>query len=110
MKKTIAALLAFAVLVSVSSTAIASEQASSAPPAEAMILDIIIIRPLGIASLAAGTVFFLAALPFTLPSRSVGAAAERLVADPFTFTFTRPIGETNDFNFYDLEGDGKNGY
>jgi hypothetical protein len=31
-------------------------------------------------------------LPFSIPSKSVGATVQTLVAEPFRYTFTRPIG------------------
>lgn len=107
MKKTIAAVLVIVMLSGVSSAARAANETTNPPSAEEMALDVILVRPLGIVSLAAGTVFFIVSLPFTLPSRSVGVAARRLVAEPFKFTFTRPIGERAEFNYYDMESPGK---
>ncbi len=107
MKKTIAAISVLVMLLSVSSAALASDQATNPPSAEAIVLDAILIRPLGIASIAAGTVFFIVALPFTIPSRSVGVAARRLVAEPFKFTFTRPVGERAEYYYYDMGSSGK---
>ncbi len=59
----------------------------------AIVLDVLIARPLGIASLALGTVIFIVALPYTIPSWTIGRTADKLVADPFRFTFLRPVGE-----------------
>jgi len=33
------------------------------------------------------------ALPFSIPSDSVGTAGQLLVVDPCKFTFTRPLGD-----------------
>ena len=59
----------------------------------AIALDVLIARPLGIASLAIGSAIFIVALPYTIPSRSFIKAADKLIADPFRFTFLRPVGE-----------------
>ncbi|MBZ0155826.1 MAG: hypothetical protein K8I29_06365 [Alphaproteobacteria bacterium] len=58
-----------------------------------MIADTLIVRPLGIASLALGTAGFIVSLPFALTSGSVETTARELVGEPFHFTFTRPLGD-----------------
>ncbi len=65
------------------------------PDGTIIVLDVLLARPLGIASIALGAGVFIIALPFTLPTRTVGTAADKLVAEPFRFTFIRPIGETH---------------
>ncbi len=104
MKKAIAAVLVLVMLSGVCSAATDAKDTVNPPSAGAMAFDVVLVRPLGIVSLAAGTAFFIVSLPFTLPSRSVGTAARRLVAEPFKFTFTRPIGEREAFYYYyDME-------
>jgi hypothetical protein len=100
MKKAIAAVLVLVMLSGVCSAAADAKDSANAPSAEEMALDVVLVRPLGIVSLAAGTVFFIVSLPFTVPSGSVGIAAKRLVAEPFKFTFTRPLGERDGSNYY----------
>lgn len=63
--------------------------------AEEMIADLILLRPLGIVSTAVGSVFFIVSLPFSGPSRTADEAFFRLVADPATFTFARPLGNVD---------------
>ncbi|HID28668.1 MAG TPA: hypothetical protein EYP19_01540 [Desulfobacterales bacterium] len=60
---------------------------------EGMIADFVLLRPLGIGATAVGTVFFIVSLPFSAPSGSVGAAFQKLVVEPATFTFGRPLGK-----------------
>ena len=60
--------------------------------AEAMLVDVIVLRPFGIAATVLGAAVFVVSLPFTLPTRSVDQAAQRLVVDPAKFTFVRPLG------------------
>jgi len=61
--------------------------------AEAMITDFVLLRPLGIGATAVGTVFFIASLPFSAPSGSVGVAFRKLVVEPAAFAFARPLGK-----------------
>jgi len=63
--------------------------------AEGIIVDFVFLRPMGIISTAVGTVFFVASLPFSGPTGSIGIAFEKLVAEPASFTFARPLGEVN---------------
>ncbi len=55
--------------------------------------DVLLMRPMGLASLAVGTGFFLIAAPFTAPFGDVGAIWELFVEDPFEFTFRRALGD-----------------
>jgi hypothetical protein len=65
------------------------EKASS----EAMMADMVLLRPLGIAATAIGTVFFVASLPFSAPGGNAKGAFEKLVAEPAGFAFARPLGK-----------------
>lgn len=71
----------------------ASHQTSREPTAEAMLADAFVVRPFGIAATVLGSVAFVVSLPFTLPTRSVDKAAQKLVVDPAKFTFARPLGQ-----------------
>jgi len=63
---------------------------------EEMIADVIAVRPLGFVTLTIGTVFFIVALPVAIVSGSTDKVAKTLVADPFNYTFTRPLGDFGD--------------
>jgi hypothetical protein len=66
------------------------------PGAFEMVIDIPIrILSLGLAMV--GTAFFIVALPFALSSGSTGDAWDALVAEPFQFTFTRPLGKFDEW-------------
>lgn len=67
--------------------------ASKEPTAEAMLADVVLLRPFGFAATVLGSVVFVVALPFTLPTRSVDKAAKKLVVEPAKFTFARPLGQ-----------------
>ena len=61
-----------------------------------MVIDVPIrILSLGLAMV--GTAFFIVALPFALSSGSTGDAWDALVAEPFQFTFTRPLGKFDEW-------------
>ncbi len=63
--------------------------------AESMIADFLLLRPLGIAATGVGSVFFVASLPFSWPTGSLKAAFDKLVAEPVSFTFARPLGKVD---------------
>jgi hypothetical protein len=60
--------------------------------APAMIFDLVLLRPLGLAGFAVGTAFFIVSLPFNLLGGNTGEAAQKLVVAPAKYTFTRPLG------------------
>ena len=62
------------------------------PTAEAILFDLVVLRPLGLAATALGVVAFVVALPFTLPTKSTKEVGQKLVADPVKYTFVRPLG------------------
>ena len=65
---------------------------SDRPSSGAMMIDVPI-RFLSLGLSVVSSAFFILALPFTLSSESTGDAWETLVEDPFAFTFTRPLGQ-----------------
>jgi hypothetical protein len=58
-----------------------------------MLVDGIVVRPLGIAATIIGAAGWVVTLPFSLLGGNAGGAADALVMDPARFTFTRPLGE-----------------
>jgi hypothetical protein len=58
-----------------------------------MLIDLLVMRPLGLLATGVGSVAFVVSLPFTLPSGSVGSTACELVREPLAYTFTRPLGD-----------------
>jgi hypothetical protein len=61
--------------------------------AEAIIADGLLLRPGGIVATALGTAVFVVTLPFSIPTRSVDRAAQKLIVDPARYTFVRPLGQ-----------------
>ena len=88
MKKMVTILLAL-IIIFTSSAVFAKDK----PDAGNIIGDMLILRPLGVCTLVIGTAFFIVTLPIAVISQSAKQTAEVLVADPFKFTFTRPLGE-----------------
>ncbi|MEN6464945.1 MAG: hypothetical protein ABFD62_07175 [Syntrophaceae bacterium] len=58
----------------------------------AVVADILLVRPIGVAAVVVGSAVFIVALPFSIPSGSVGLTAHVLIVEPFNYTFQRPIG------------------
>jgi hypothetical protein len=88
MKKTaMIAFIAVAVLISVSGSAPAYDRDME------IVADVFIVRPIGLVATVIGAAAFIAALPFSLPSGSVHEIGRVLVAEPFKYTFARPIGD-----------------
>lgn len=90
--KCVAVLLLTALIIfSINSSAFA-QLYEHEPTAAAKAVDVVIVRPLGIASQALGCVFFVVSLPFSLPSKSVSTVFDKTMAEPAKFTWTRPVG------------------
>jgi hypothetical protein len=58
-----------------------------------MVVDVVVVRPLGLAATIVGTVLTVVALPFTIPSGSVETSARELIVKPAEYTFQRPLGD-----------------
>jgi hypothetical protein len=61
--------------------------------AETIIADGLLLRPGGLVATVVGTAVFVITLPFSIPTKSVDKAAQRLVVDPARYTFVRPLGQ-----------------
>lgn len=85
--KKIAFFLVVAAVVCVSAPAFGSGGDDAA-----VVADVVFVRPVGLAAVVVGTALFIVALPFSIPSGSVGYTAEVLIVEPFNYTFKRPIG------------------
>ena len=58
-----------------------------------MTADLILARPLGIVATVLGCAVFVVSLPFSALGGNTKQAAQKLVKEPASFTFTRPLGE-----------------
>jgi hypothetical protein len=84
--------------------ALAQSAAGTGDRGTDMMLDLLILRPLGLLTAGLGSAAFVVSLPFTLPSGSAGAAACELVKEPFAYTFTRPLGDLDAYGSDCQEG------
>jgi len=85
------------VLISLSSVSAAqSDGTVSGEKGTDMLVDAVVMRPLGLATLLAGTVLTVVALPFTIPSGSVESSAREWIVKPAEYTFKRPLGDFSD--------------
>ncbi|UCF92323.1 MAG: hypothetical protein JSW39_29330 [Desulfobacterales bacterium] len=86
--------IAMLVLVPLHSTAFAEEYFEAEDPsAGSMMFDFVFVRPVGMASVVVGSVFYVVALPFAALGGNADMAGEKLVKEPFNYTFSRPLGE-----------------
>jgi hypothetical protein len=69
-----------------------SSYTEDSPSGAMMLVDGIAVRPVSFIAIAVGIVGTVATLPFSLPSGKVNRVAQKLIAEPFAFTFTRPLG------------------
>ena len=66
------------------------------PSSGAMMIDVPV-RVLSLGLTVFSSVIFIVALPFTLASGNIGDAWDVLVIEPLEFTFTRPLGQFDDW-------------
>ncbi len=89
-KKNIIVLLLLAIIMAT----FAVQPVSAEPTAAGMTADLVLIRPLSIATTAVGCVVYVLALPFTVWSKDrINAAGKNLVVAPGEYAFVRPLGE-----------------
>jgi hypothetical protein len=58
-----------------------------------MVVDGILIRPLGVVATVAGSVIFVVSLPFSALGGNVKKACKKLVVEPAKYTFVRELGD-----------------
>ena len=92
-KGLIALLLAVAIGVTPVCAAAQQGDSVSGDRATDMVVDAVVMRPLGLAATVVGTVLTVVTLPFTIPSGSVESSAHELIVRPAEYTFKRPLGD-----------------
>jgi len=63
------------------------------PTGGMMMWDALVMRPVGIIGTAFGSVVWLVSYPFAAWGGNADQSTQRLVTDPFEWTFQRPLGE-----------------
>ncbi len=61
--------------------------------ADAMLYDIVILRPVGLASMIVGLAGTIVALPFSIANDSSREVGDAMIGETSRFTFCRPLGE-----------------
>lgn len=65
-----------------------------------MIVDVACARPISFAATIAGSVLFVVSLPIAATSHSIDKTLHTMVVAPAKDTFTRPLGDFDDFLSY----------
>lgn len=89
----IAATLAFAVHAGSAQAGAFDQTAKFAPRFGEAAFDVLILRPLSGAALLAGSVFFVASVPFVAPFEGLRPAWNTYVYAPYEYTVLRDIGD-----------------
>jgi len=66
---------------------------SAEPTGGEMLADAFLVRPFMLVGTVLTTATFIVTLPFSALGGNVGEAATKLVAEPASYTFVRPLGE-----------------
>lgn len=91
-----AGLIALALAITSLSAAADDPNTVSGDKGMDMLVDIVVMRPLGLAATVIGTALTIVALPFTVPTGSVGDSAREMIVKPALYTFKRPLGQFDD--------------
>ena len=86
-----AALVILPMASSFAATNTAAEE--EGPSLPSVLLDTVVVRPLGAASTLLGLVGYVVSLPFSIPGDNDDAVWDNLVMAPTEYTFKRAIGE-----------------
>jgi hypothetical protein len=85
--------LAAVCAVAISCCNVTSCLADTAPDPGAVVVDVVVARPLCLAVTVFGAAFFIVSLPVTTIAKSVKSTGRSLVVKPAKATFTRPVGD-----------------
>ncbi len=93
------AMIVFVALL-IAASAASAEGTVSGNRAADMAVDVLVMRPLGLVATVLGTALTVVALPFTIPSGSVGESAQTFIVEPAAYTFKRPLGDFGEESRY----------
>jgi len=90
----ILATVASLLIVPFGSTALAQEYFEAEEPSGgAMMYDLCVVRPVALVATALGSVVFVLSSPFSALGDNLDVAGQKLVKNPASYTFKRPLGE-----------------
>lgn len=84
-----------AVMTATSSLAAAADmnELKDTPSAGAMLIDLVLVRPVGLVATVIGAAVYVVALPFAvMQGKEPLETAQSLVVEPARYTFMRPLG------------------
>ena len=93
--------VALALALALTASAFGQDAEVQLPPAcerqaaEAIIFDTLVTRPLGLAAMVVGFAAAIVAYPFALCSHSTERVTQKLIVEPYEYTFKRPVGDEN---------------
>ncbi len=86
-------LLVCFLVLSLNSFVLAKDNSSGDPSTGAVVLDILVLRPLGFCGTILGASAFVISLPVTVPFKKTDEASKMLVMEPYGYTSERPLGK-----------------
>ena len=86
-------LLICSLVLSLNSFVLAKDNSSGDPSTGAVVLDILVLRPLGFCGTILGASAFVISLPVTVPFKKMDEVSKMLIMEPYDYTFRRPLGE-----------------
>lgn len=75
--------------------AYAYDRVTESPSGAAMLVDGLVIRPLGLVATVLGSAIFVVTWPFSALGGNVDEAKQALINEPAKMTFRRPLGQFN---------------
>ncbi len=85
-------LLVCSLVLSFNGFVLAKDNSSGSPSTGAVVLDILVLRPLGFCGTILGASAFVISLPVTLPFKKTDEVSKIVVIEPYGYTFERPLG------------------
>ncbi len=76
---------------------------SEGPHGGDMFGDLFIVRPATAGVTVLGTAIWIVSLPFTLVGGNAGEAGKTLIVEPFSYTFSRPLGHMEQLTWSDMD-------
>lgn len=89
----IAVLIMFGIAVPVAPAFAWDPDFDKEPGGVAMAGDLLVVRPIAFVGLVCGAVVFVLSSPFSALGGNIDLAAQKLVKEPASYTFVRPLGE-----------------
>lgn len=79
-------------VISFNTFALAKDNSPGTPSPGAILVDILVFRPVGLAGFILGSAAYVISLPITIPFNRSHEVSEVLVMEPYRYTFARSLG------------------